>query len=219
MRRYNRFPRFLPPARMDTTRRWPLIRALAAVTLTADAVFALVCGAAQFWRSDLDPLVMPLSAYLTGPGADYVRLAYYVMAAGLLSLAIAGFLATPARNRSALAAILLGVAAVALPPVALTALFEHTDYQQLAHLLHNMAAEITFLCLCFAMPLLSMRWHRAPRVSSSWAGAVLAWAAFAWLWVYVIYHGLPSGSMQKILIVMILAWLGWAAWQLLRARR
>lgn len=202
---------------MDTPRRWPLIRALAALTLIADVIFTLVCGAAQFWRSDLDPLTMPLSAYLTGPGGDYVRLVYYVMAAGLFCLAIAGFLATPARNRSALAAVLLGVSAIALPPVAITALFAHTEYQQPAHLLHNMAAQITFLCLCFAMPLLSMRWQRKPCVSRGLTGTVLAWAAFTWLWVYVLYHGLPSGSMQKVLIVLILAWLGWAAWQMLRA--
>jgi len=200
---------------METARRWPLIRALAALTLTADVVFTLVCGAAQLWRGDLDPLVMPLSAYLTGPGSEYVRAVYYLMAAGLLGLAVAGFLATPSSNRSALAAVLFGSAAAALPPVAVTALFAHTANEEIARFLHHLAALITFMCLCFGMPLLSMRWRREPSVSRGTAGVVLAWAAFAWLWVYVIYHGLPSGSMQKILIVLILTWLGWAALQLL----
>lgn len=202
---------------MKNSRSWRTIRALAACALAADVLFALVCGGAQLWRGDLDPFVMPLSAYLTGPGGDYVRLVYYAMAAGLLCLAIAGFLATPARHRSLLAAVLFGMAAIALPPVAITALFAHGERQHLARLLHNMAAQITFLCLCFGMPLLSMRWRREPRVSRSDLGTGLAWAAFVWLWVYVTYHGLPSGSMQKVLIMLIIAWLGWAAWQLLRA--
>lgn len=202
--------------RMENSRRWRTVRILAALTLAGDALFTLVCGAAQVWRGDLDPFTAPLSAYLTGPGGEYVRLVYYAMATGLLCLAIASFLATPTRNRSALAAVLFGAAAVALPPVAITALFAHTEYEEGARYLHHVAALSTFLCLCFAMPLLSMRWHREPRVARGTAGMALAWAAFAWMWVYVIYHGLPSGSMQKILIVLILAWLGWAGWQLLR---
>jgi len=204
---------------MDNSQRRRTIRTLAALTLAADVVFTLVCGAAQLWRSDLDSLTAPLSAYLTGPGGEYVRLVYYAMSVGLLCLAIAGFLATPRRNRSALAAVLFGVAAIALPPVAITSLFAHTEYEEGARYLHHLAALTTFLFICFGMPLLTMRWRREPSVSRGSAGVMLAWTAFAWLWVYVIYHGLPSGSMQKILIVLILAWLGWASWQMLRASR
>lgn len=204
---------------MENNQRRSIVRALAALTLTADIVFIVVCGAAQLWRNDLDPLVMPLSAYLTGPGGEYVRAAYYFMASGLLGLAVAGFLATPVRNRSVLATVLFCTAALALPAVAITALFAHTANAEAARFLHHLAALITFMCLCFGMPLLSTRWRREPRVSRGSVGVVLAWAAFAWLWIYVIYHGLPSGSMQKILIVLILAWLAWASLQLLRASR
>lgn len=213
---YNRSPCRKPPARMQSTQRWRVVRALAALMLVADIVFALVCGAAQLWRTDLNPLVMPLSAYLTGAGGEYVRAAYYFMASGLLGTAIAGYLATQASLRSALAAVLFATAAIALPPVAITALFAHTAYEETARFLHHLAALITFLCLCFGMPLLSMRWRRDPHFRHTATGVTLAWAAFVWLWAYVVYHGLPSGSEQKILIVLILAWLGWASWQLLR---
>jgi len=211
-------PSTISGMQIGETKKRRAIRALGTLLLIADLMFVLVCGAAQL-RTDLDPLVTPLSAYLTGPGGEYVRAAYYLMALGLLGLAWASYFATSAAQRSALAAILFATAGIALAPVAITALFAHTPNEEAARFLHHIAALITFMCLCFGMPLLSMRWRRDPRLRGGSAGVVLAWAAFVWLWVYVIYHGLPSGTMQKVLIVLILAWLGWTARQLLRASR
>jgi hypothetical protein len=37
------------------------------------------------------------------------------------------------------------------------------------------------------------------------------------LWVHALAHAGPGGLMQKILIMLILAWLGLAAWQIERA--
>jgi hypothetical protein len=45
---------------------------------------------------------------------------------------------------------------------------------------------------------------------------VLAATAFAALWIYAVGHILPKGLMQKIVIALILAWLGWAAFALRR---
>jgi hypothetical protein len=196
------------------------VRPTAYFMMTAVALFAAICGGAQFWRTDLDPIAVPLSIYLTGPGGFYVRLVYDVMGVALVFFAVGSYRATAVPLRSALASTLFATAGCLLPVVAATELFKGTAYENLAALLHGVAAQATFLTLGFGSLLLSSRWRRDPHFSASRvAGAALAWLAFAVLWLQTLMRALPHGLMQKLLIVLILLWLGWAARQLLRASR
>jgi len=112
------------------------------------------------------------------------------------------------------------VAALALPVVAVTVLYEHTPQEELARLIHGLAAQTTFLCLVMGMLLLSSRWLRDARMRVGRnAGVVLASLAFVQMWVLALWKGLPPGLTQKALIVLILLWLGWIARQLWRASR
>lgn len=182
------------------------------------AAFALMAGVLQWTRTDLDPIAMPLSAYLRGAGGAWLRGAYYLMASALAVLAWASFRATHTTLRSGLASALFVVAALALPIVAVTVLYEHTPQEDLARLIHGEAAQTTFLCLVMGMLLLSSRWRRDGRMQSGGTtGVVLAWIAFAQMWVLALWKGLPPGLTQKTLIVLILLWLAWAARQLWRA--
>jgi hypothetical membrane protein len=106
---------------------------------------------------------------------------------------------------------------VLLPVVAATELFKGSAYENQAALVHGLAALATFLMLSFGMLLLSSRWRRDPRLGvSRFTGATLAWLATLVLWLQVFLRQLPHGLMQKLAIVLILLWLGWAARQLLR---
>ena len=181
-------------------------------------VFALTCGAAQFWRRDLDPIAAPLSIYLTGPGGAYVRLAYYLISAGLLGFALGSYRATAPALRSRLASTLFAGAGAALPLVALTELFAGTPHEDQARLLHGLAAQATFLWLSFGMLLLSARWRRDSHLSTGMApGWILAWLATVVLWLQVFLRDLPHGLMQKLTIALILLWLAWAARHMRRA--
>jgi hypothetical protein len=183
-------------------------------------VFAAVCGASQFWRTDLDPIAVPLSIYLTGPGGAYVRLTYYLMSAALVYFSVGAYRATRSTLRSGLALILLALPGLLLPVVAVTELFRGTSYESAGRLMHGLAAQSTFLMLSFGMPLLSSRWRRDPHLSTSrYLGILLAWLAMAVYGVQLTIHTLPRGLIEKLLIVLMLAWLGWAARQLLRAAR
>ncbi|WP_266158921.1 DUF998 domain-containing protein [Dyella silvatica] len=194
-----------------------LVRSIAWLQLFAVTVFTVVCGVAQFARSDLDPIVMPLSAYLIGPGGAWVRSAYYLMTPALFGFAWAGYQVTSVARRSLLAAILFAIAAATLSPVAATVLFSGTRYENLARLIHGLAAQTTFLCLSFGMLLLSTRWRGDLRWRrGSLPGVVLAWLATAALWLQVLDRSLPRGFAQKLPIVLILLWLGWVACQWLR---
>ncbi|MGO4700195.1 DUF998 domain-containing protein [Dyella sp. 2RAB6] len=181
-------------------------------------VFALVCGAAQFWRHDLDPIAIPLSLYLTGPGGEYVRLAYYLISMGLLGFALGGYRATSPRLRSRLASVLFAGAGLALPLVAITELFIDSPHENQARLIHGLAAQATFLWLSFGMLLSSARWRRdAVLGTGSMPGWIIAWAATIVLWLQVFLRDLPHGLMQKLTIGLILVWLVWAARHVRRA--
>lgn len=186
----------------------------------AIANFVLTAGILQWTRADLDLIAMPLSAYLVGPGGVCLRRAYYLMAAALACLAWASYRASDIRERSRLASALLVVAALTLPLVAITATYEHSAQENLARLIHSMAAQTTFLCLVMGMLLLSSHWRRDPRLRhGSRAGIGLAWLAFAQMWLLALWPGAPPGLTQKLLIALILLWLSWVTRQLLRATR
>ena len=179
------------------------------------AVFVLVCGAAQFLRSDLDWIAAPLSYYLSGPFGTAVIAAYLALSAGLIALGL-GFrfaLAMPAR--SIVPMLLFVVAGLGL---ALTALSEPAKLYGDADVwdvVHRLSAMTTFLCVTVAMLLQSFWLRFDPRWRGSFAFAfALAAAAFAALWMYSLVHSLPRGLAQKAVIALILVWLGWASFAL-----
>jgi hypothetical protein len=203
---------------MNDTRRSPAIRALAAMMLLAVLAFIGVCTAAQFWRTDLNWIRTPLSTYLYGPGSVDVQAVYYLMSIALLGFAWASYHATEAPLRSGLAATLFTAAGFILPVVAATELFRRTAYGDLARTTHQVVSPATFLWLSFGMLLLSDRWLHDPRMKKGGrAGIALAWAATLVLWFQVLVSGLSHGLWEKLAIMLILLWLGWAARYILRA--
>lgn len=203
---------------MTTTRRDAPIALSAGWIAMVAFVFAATAGVLQWTRADLDPIAMPLSAYLHGSGGGWLRAAYYLMASALACMAWASYRATRREERSGLASTLFIVAAAALPVVAMTVLYENTPGENLARLLHDEAAQTTFLCLVVGMLVVSTRWLRDGRMQRHrHAGVVLAWLAFVQMWVLALWKGLPPGLTQKALIALILLWLAWAARQLWNA--
>lgn len=203
---------------MSTSRRDTTLALCAGWIALAALAFAVAAGVLQWTRTDLDAVAMPLSAYLRGPGGSWLRSAYYLIASALACVAWAGHRATRGDLRSGLASILFVLAAANLPVVAVTVLYEHTPGENLAQLLHSLAAQTTFLCLVVGMLLLSTRWLRDERMQHHRrAGLALAWLAFVQMWVLALWKGLPPGLTQKALIALILLWLAWVARQLWRA--
>jgi hypothetical protein len=195
-------------------------RALAAFALATVVLFTLVCGAVQFLRPDLDPLRAQLSFYLVGDYGALVRGVYYALAAGLVALGVSAYRASDPARRSAAPLLLFAIAGIALVPVAVTELFATGGgaHAPFARYVHGVMAETTFLCVTVAMVLQSLWWRRDPAFARGRIPRiVLAVAAFVMLWMHALAHIGPVGLMQKILIALILAWLGIAAWQTQRA--
>lgn len=192
-------------------------RAAGAVGLAGVAAFALVCGAAQVLRTDLSWSAAPLSHYLTGPYGDGVVAVYLGLSVALAAIGF-GFRRTlrgPARSAAPL--LLFVVAAFALAATALSEKAKAGDASGLWGLVHLLAAQTTFLCVTVAMLLQSWRLRGDPLWRKHSAPALaLAALAFAALWIHVLVRGLPRGAGQKVVIVLILSWLAWAAFRLRR---
>jgi len=191
-------------------------RAFAVFAFATVVLFTIVCGSVQFLRPDLDPLRAQLSFYLTGEYGALVRSAYYALAAGLVALGISAYRASNPARRSAAPLLLFVIAGIALIPVAVSEMFavDGGTHAPLARYVHGIAAETTFLCVTVAMLLQSLWWRRdAAFARGRVARIAVAAAAFVMLWIHALAHVGPAGLMQKILIALILAWLGIAAWQ------
>lgn len=182
------------------------------ICLVAVVAFLLTCVVLQWLRTDLDWRQDPLSAYLKGPYGGWLRMAYYGLSMALILLGAGLYRALQPPARSALPALLLTIAGVAL---AITAISE-TDLPRLDHdqenVLHRIAAMITFLSVTLAMVLQSWRFH----YDAIWRARVtlalpLAVATFLALWFYAYGHGMTEALRQKTVISMILLWLGFAA--------
>lgn len=197
-----------------------LARTLGVVALIGVAAFAIVCGAAQFLRTDYDWLGVPLSFYVLGPYGGAVEASYFALAPGLAALGVGWYRALDRGARSAAPLLLFMIAAVALCVTAVAL----TDVPNGPHTLHGavhvIAAMTTFLCVTVAMLLQSWRLRSDPRWRSRFRSAfALALIAFIALWIDALAKTLPRGLSEKVVIVLILAWLWRAAWWLVRGAR
>ena len=79
-------------------------------------------------------------------------------------------------------------------------------------LIHGLAAQTAFLCVTTAMLLQAWRMRRDPAWRGHFALAFgLAVVCFVAMWVHALWREAPRGLTQKAVIVLNLAWLGWAA--------
>jgi Protein of unknown function (DUF998) len=192
-----------------------------AFALAVPVIFALVCAVAQVAREDLDPVRVPLSAYLSGAGGWAVRGVYYGLGTSLVVFAWISFHATLRVRRSATAAAMFAIAGLALIPVAVTANFvgDSDAVAELAALIHGIAAQTAFVCVTSAMLLQAWLWRGDPRLAvGALPHAILALLAFVGLWIHVLNRSLPRGASQKAVIALILIWQLWACVRIWRVQ-
>jgi len=188
------------------------MRWIAVASCIGVAVFVIVCTAAQFLRSDLDWTQAPLSFYLIGPGGWIVKIAYIALSASLAGIGTGFHRSLGAASRGRIPMLLFVISAIALAVTAISDTSTKPGDASLPARIHLVAAGTTFVCVTGAMLLQSLRLREDARwrPASGFASA-LAIAAFLALWIYALSHVLPKGLMQKTVIALILAWLGWAA--------
>lgn len=195
--------------RMTTRRSQSRIGGLAFAGII---VFALACALAQCLRHDLDWVAVPLSFYLLGPGGTWLRAAYFVMAASLTLLGTCLYRSLSLQARSTAPLLLFIVSGLALCVVATADTNTRVHPATFHGFVHGVAAQTTFLCVTVAMLLqsarmrLDVRWR--PWFKPAFTGAAVCFVA---LWVQVLWRDLPRGLSQKVLILLILAWLAAAA--------
>lgn len=177
-------------------------------------VFALICAAAQVLRTDLDWLRAPLSFYLIGPHALWVRGAYFALAAAIVAIGVAGYRALSPQARSAAPVLMFVCGAIGLVVTALARTDPSSPPTTFTGFVHITAAQIAFVCTTTAMLLQSWRMRADPAWRARFAPAFsLAALCFIALWLQALRldGGAPRGLTQKLLILAILGWLGLCA--------
>jgi hypothetical protein len=179
---------------------------------TGVCAFLLVCASAQMLRTDLDWLRAPLSFYLIGPHALWVRGAYFALATALLALGVGYYRALSPRARSAAPLLLFACGSLGLVVTALAETNTYLSPPTLEGFIHGVAAQTAFLCTTTAMLLQSWRLREDPLWRPRFVAAfALAAFCFIALWVQTLWRDVPRGLTQKLLILAILYWLGLAA--------
>ena len=204
-----------PPAHPDASTG----RALGTIALAGLLIFSVVAVAVQALRNDLDWMHAPLSLYLLDAYGHWLQAAYVVLALALVSLGAGYYLALRGGRRSAAPWLLFACAGIGLCVTALAHSNLPGRAPTLEGFVHGMAAQTAFLCVSVAM-LLQSCWLRAdphwrPRFAPAFA---LALACFAGIWTDALWHGMPRGLEQRLVIALILAWLLLAANWLRRQR-
>ena len=192
-------------------------RIAAAIALAGMLVFLATGIAAQGLRPELDWTRVPNSYYLIGPWGGMVRAGYCSLALALVLLGVSAYRTLSPATRSAAPLLLFvaGGAALALTAFATTDTWNRPP--TLHGYVHGVAAQAAFLCTAAAMLLQAWRlrddarWRRWFRPAFTYAAL-----CFVLLWVQAFWRALPRGLSQKLLILLILAWLLAAAWRLLR---
>lgn len=189
--------------------RLPFPALAGALAVLGTEFFLLVSVVLQFARADYDWVTTPLSFYLLGPYSGWLIAAYFALAAGIALLGF-GFhrdLAPSVHNRAPLVLFLAGALCVCI--VALAHTNTHRDPAFTLHgLIHNTAAAFAFLCVTLGMLLQSWRFRADPHWRRHHRRAlVLAVITFVALWVYALWHALPTGLAQKSVILLIVLWL------------
>lgn len=198
----------------ESTRSTQLRRWLGRLALAGILYFFLASAALQFLRPDYNFLGTPLSFYLLGAYSGWLQAAFFVLACALVLLAAGYYSSSEPRSRAALPLILFSAGAAG---VVVTALFQTDTSSTLTRhgLLHILGAVSAFLCVSVAMLFQSWRFRRNPRWRPHFRPAFgLAVFEFLVLWIYALARIPARGFMEKLTIVLIILWLGLAAWWL-----
>jgi hypothetical protein len=196
------------------------VRPFGSVALVGLLLFIVVAVVVQCLRTDLDWMNAPISFYLLGTHGHWLQAAYVVLAVALVSLGAGYYVALRDGPRSVAPILLFTCAGIGLCVTAL----EHSNLPGHAPTLdgfvHGTAAQTAFLCVTVAMLLQSwwLRYHARWRARFPLA---FTWAllCFTAIWVDALWRGMPRGLEQRLVIVLIVAWLVVAASWLTKANR
>lgn len=194
---------------------WPLAQWLGNAAMIGMLAFIAITAAVQHLRPDLDWRNAPLSFYLLGPHSHWLQAAYAMLAVALVLLGAGYYRALPGSGRSVAAWLLFACAGAGLCVTALAHSNLPDQVPTLQGWVHGTAAQTAFLCVTTAMLLQSWRLRGDPRWRHRFLPAfMLALLCFVAIWVDALWHGMPRGLEQRLVIAAIMSWLLQAAWWL-----
>lgn len=190
----------------------------AAITLSGVAAVSAILLAVQFLRTDLDWVTVPMSIYVLGAWGPWVQAGFLVAVPALASLGVGLWTTLPRHVANSVALALFVGAALALVCVATFPTDTTRSPVTLHGTIHQWAAFATFEFVTIGMTLQAWmfrgqaRWRR--HFPEAFALAVITTIYF---WIYALFHPIPRGVGEKVLIVLVLLWVWRAAWWIVRS--
>lgn len=203
------------PVRVDT-----MSRVFGAIAIIGVAVFSVICLAVQFLRTDLNWFTTPMSIYVLGPYGAWVQAAFFAPAPGFAVLGLGWYRALHRPLRGALSLVLFIAAAVALCLVGAFVTDTSPSPVTLHGAIHQWAAFATFVFVTTGMTLQSWwfrcDWRWRKHFPEAFAIAVIT---IVYFWIYALFHPIPRGVGEKVVIGLVLIWIWRVAWWLVRTGR
>lgn len=191
--------------------------ALGIIAVAGVAIFAGICLASQFIRTDRDWITTPISVYVFGHFGTWVKAGFVAPAPALIATGVGWYRALDDDSRSVGPLLLFVLSALAL---CCTAVFV-TDITVHPHSLHGTIHQWSAFAT-FVLATLAMFWQSwclccDPRWRVHFIeGITLAALAFAIFWTYALLKSIPRGVGEKVVITSILLWLWRSGWWLIR---
>lgn len=191
-------------------------RVYGGIAMAGIVVFTGICLAVQVLRTDLNWFIAQMSLYTLGPWGAWVQAAFFAPAPGLAALGCGWYRTFHRRAWSNIAPVLFIAAAVSL---CFTAAFltDTTPSPVTLHgAIHQWSAFATFVFATTGMVLQSWRFRFAPKWRKHFPDAfAIAVITIVYFWIYALFHPIPRGLGEKIVIGLVLLWVWRAAWWLM----
>jgi hypothetical protein len=197
-----------------------LVKCCSLASFVGVLVFVLLVLVLHVLNPQMNPVRVPISAYVTGYAGFLMTLAFLARALGELLLVAALALGTTRRSRSRTGLVLLTWAAlcsflVALVPGLIAAFVAGGFHNASLLALHSVSALLGFTSLALAALFWSSRLRQDPRWrSSASVSLLLGLLVFLSLIGFLALPKSIAGLTERGLEVCSVCWLGFVAWRL-----
>jgi hypothetical protein len=176
------------------------------------AYFVLAVGAMHVLRPDLDPLTVPMSAYVPGPYGFVMTTTFFVLAAGLFAVAYGLVRSLPRNGITSIAFVLTAIAAIGIVVAGLFPTDWPPPFQSDASRVHQQAAMVAFPALTLVPGLFSVQFGRLGAWRAIAPAALTLSAAVVGAEVFVLVTGSRQfygigGLIQRLFLAFLLGWM------------
>lgn len=199
-------------------------RTLGVLAIASVVYYVLAVAAVHLLQPELDPLTVPMSAYVLGEYGTLMTTTFFVLCVGLLAVGCGLLQALP---RTRVIKVAFALTLIASAGILIAGLFP-TDwpppFRSTSSQVHQMAALVAFPAMTIAPGLFSLNfrrseyWERISVAALALSAGIVAAEAFLLATSAVAFLGV-GGVVQRLFLALLLIWMLLVGRHLTRAAR